>query len=120
MSPIETGGLEGLERNARSRHKTRLDAGGRPGETHVAASLLEHLRKRERRIDMTGGPAAGKHDEHRTTSWSAEAIADDLHAPARGVAHRRGPIARCADPRACGRRYWERRPHATRTAPDPP
>ena len=64
MVAVETLGLERRERDARLPHEPRLHARGRAGEAHLAAALLQHVRQGERRVDVAGGSAAGKNDQH--------------------------------------------------------
>ena len=61
---VEARRFERRERHARRGHKARLDAARGAGEAHVAPAVGQHVRKGERRVDVTGGPAARQHCQH--------------------------------------------------------
>ena len=58
-TPWEPRDVERVEREAGPGDEPSLDAIRRPGERHGHASIPERLRHRERRPDVTGGPARG-------------------------------------------------------------
>ena len=90
MIAVEARGFEGFVRDARCGDETRLDAAGRAGEEHLMPALAQHVGKREGRIDVAGGTAAGKDYAHDVTSGMKNALDGAAHLAGRACANRRG------------------------------
>ena len=100
MIAVEARGLEGFVRDARRGDEARLDAAGRPGEEHLMPAFAQHIGKREGRIDVAGGTAAGKDYAHDVTSGMKNAFDGAAHLAGRACA-----IRRCRSrARRCGSR----------------
>ena len=88
MIAVEARGLEGFVRDARRGDEARLDAAGRAGEQHLMPAFAQHIGKREGRIDMAGGTAAGKDYAHDVTSGMKNAFDGAAHLAGRACANR--------------------------------
>ena len=85
---VEARGLEGFVRDARRWDEARLDAAGRAGEQHLMPAFAQHIGKREGRIDVAGGTAAGKDYAHDVTSGMKNAFDGAAHLAGRACANR--------------------------------